>query len=54
MEQDLVRDVVCGMTIDKANAAGSVEHDGNWYYFCSEHCKMKFESAPENYTQKAD
>ncbi|MGH2695525.1 MAG: heavy metal translocating P-type ATPase, partial [Actinomycetota bacterium] len=30
-----VRDPVCGMTVDPSSAAGSEEHGGKTYYFCS-------------------
>ena len=39
-------DPVCGMTVDSRTAL-SVEHDGVHHYFCSEHCRAKFESAPD-------
>src|SRR5260221_7299567 len=42
-------DPVCGMTVDPASAAGSVEHGGKTYYFCSTHCVEKFRADPERY-----
>lgn len=39
-------DPVCGMTVDPDAAAGSHEHEGTTYYFCSEHCLHKFEQDP--------
>jgi Cu+-exporting ATPase len=42
-------DPVCGMTVDPAHAAGSVEHDGRTYYFCSPHCVQKFRANPAAY-----
>ncbi len=42
-------DPVCGMTVDPAHAAGSVEHDGKTYYFCSPHCVQKFRTNPQAY-----
>jgi len=45
----LVKDVVCGMEIDKNDNAGSVEYEVNVYYFCSPGCKDKFEENPEKY-----
>src|ERR1044072_3490545 len=41
------KDPVCGMTVDAASAAGSVEHQGQTYYFCSRHCVEKFRHDPE-------
>src|SRR5713226_7481870 len=45
-----VRDPVCGMTVDPAHAAGSLEWGGATWYFCSRDCLEKFRSAPEKYT----
>ena len=33
------KDVVCGMQIDPAKAAGTSEYQGKTYYFCSKSCK---------------
>jgi Cu+-exporting ATPase len=41
-----VIDPVCGMTVNPPGA-GSYEHDGKTYYFCSQHCLHKFQNAPE-------
>ncbi|HEV2828652.1 MAG TPA: heavy metal translocating P-type ATPase [Pyrinomonadaceae bacterium] len=40
-------DPVCGMTVEPATAAGSYEHKGTIYYFCSTHCLEKFRRDPE-------
>ena len=42
---DRVIDPVCGMTVDPARAAGSVDHRGQTYYFCSKGCVAKFTSS---------
>src|SRR5687767_1294140 len=42
-------DPVCGMKVDPQAAAGSHEHAGTRYYFCSTHCLAKFEAAPQKY-----
>jgi P-type Cu+ transporter len=44
-----VRDPVCGMDVVPATAAGSVEHDGRTYHFCSRHCVEKFRADPARY-----
>jgi Cu+-exporting ATPase len=44
-----VRDVVCGMDIDPATAAGKSEYKGQTYYFCSLGCKKSFDKDPEKY-----
>jgi len=43
------RDPVCGMTVDEARAAGSAEHAGTRYFFCSKHCLEKFKAEPAKY-----
>jgi Cu+-exporting ATPase len=43
------RDVVCGMQVDPAKAAGSSVHGGKTYYFCSKGCKAKFDAHPDQY-----
>ena len=45
------KDPVCGMTVDRASAAGSVDHAGRTYYFCSQSCVEKFRTAPERYVR---
>ncbi len=35
-------DPICGMTVDPATAAGSFDHEGKTYYFCSVGCMQKF------------
>jgi P-type Cu+ transporter len=42
--QTLVRDPACGMSIEPAKAAATLERDGETLYFCSPGCKEKFES----------
>jgi len=46
------KDPVCGMTVDEAQAAGSAEHAGSRYYFCSKHCLEKFTAEPAKYVAK--
>ncbi len=38
----VVRDPICGMTVDPKTAAATVERDGKSFYFCSEHCRDAF------------
>ncbi|HET6675467.1 MAG TPA: heavy metal translocating P-type ATPase [Nitrospiraceae bacterium] len=42
-------DPVCGMTVHPESAAGSYQHGGRTYYFCSQACLEKFRGAPEQY-----
>jgi Cu+-exporting ATPase len=43
------KDPVCGMTVDPTSAAGSAEHAGTKYFFCSKHCLAKFKAEPGRY-----
>jgi Cu+-exporting ATPase len=43
------KDPVCGMNVDPDRAAGSVDHDGRTYHFCSQHCVQKFQADPGRY-----
>ncbi len=42
-------DPVCGMTVDKATATLTHEHEGRTFYFCSDHCLAKFRDNPWAY-----
>src|SRR5580765_307959 len=37
------------MTVEPATAAGSVEHEGKTYWFCSQHCVSAFRAHPDKY-----
>ncbi len=39
-------DPVCGMSVDPRHCAGSHEHNGKTYYFCSKHCLQRFKAEP--------
>jgi Cu+-exporting ATPase len=45
------KDVVCGMQIDPAKAAGTSQYNGKTYYFCSKGCKTKFDANPAQYAK---
>ncbi len=45
----LAKDPVCGMSVNPVKAAGSVEHHGKTYHFCSKGCVAKFQADPEKY-----
>ncbi len=49
-----VKDLVCGMDIDPATAAGKSEYKGQTYYFCSPGCKKAFDKEPEKYIGKGE
>jgi Cu+-exporting ATPase len=50
----MATDPVCGMTVDPARAAGSHEHEGRTYWFCSKHCLAKFRADPAAYVEKRE
>ncbi|NTG75387.1 heavy metal translocating P-type ATPase [Agrobacterium rhizogenes] len=49
-QQDtVIRDPVCGMTVDPKAGKPSLEYKGRTFHFCCDGCRKKFEAAPENY-----
>lgn len=48
----MVKDPVCGMTIDEKTAAGQSEYAGQTYYFCAPVCKQKFDQDPTRYINR--
>lgn len=49
-----VKDPVCGMEIEKDQAAATVEYQGQVYYFCAPGCKKAFEENPEKYIRRSE
>lgn len=49
--EQMVKDVVCGMTIDPKEAAGQSEYQGKTYYFCAPGCKRKFDADPQHFVK---
>ncbi|NOT58447.1 MAG: heavy metal translocating P-type ATPase [Deltaproteobacteria bacterium] len=47
--QSVTIDPICGMTVDEATALHA-EREGKTFYFCSDHCRLKFRSAPASVT----
>ena len=45
-----MKDPVCGMDVDEANAT-KVEHNGQTFYFCNDECAQKFKQSPDRYMQ---
>jgi uncharacterized protein len=43
------KDPVCGMTVDRHKTPHRSEHAGKTVYFCSAHCKARFDEDPERY-----
>jgi Cu+-exporting ATPase len=50
-EDTVEKDVVCGMQVDPAKAAGTSEYNGKTWYFCSKGCKAKFDANPAQYAK---
>ena len=48
-----LRDPVCGMTVDPKTAAASSQFRGQTFYFCSAHCRQKFDANPASFTNQA-
>ncbi|HYO86597.1 MAG TPA: heavy metal translocating P-type ATPase [Dermatophilaceae bacterium] len=44
-------DPVCGMQIDPSTEL-TVEHHGQTYRFCSQHCRARFQAIPDRYTTR--
>jgi len=47
------KDVVCGMDVSEDTNFQS-RHHHETYYFCSEHCKLKFDTSPDTYLHTKD
>lgn len=45
-------DPVCGMTAGPDSAGGFYEYHGQTYYFCSVHCRERFQANPESFLNK--
>ncbi|TPK88380.1 heavy metal translocating P-type ATPase [Mesorhizobium sp. B2-4-17] len=50
----VLRDPVCGMTVDPAAGKPTSEHGGHLYHFCSERCRAKFQAGAEQYLTAID
>ncbi|MFS8145836.1 heavy metal translocating P-type ATPase [Rhizobium sp. BR 249] len=50
----VIRDPVCGMTVDPQGGKPSLDHAGRAYHFCSEGCRTKFAAAPQDYMTAKD
>jgi membrane fusion protein, copper/silver efflux system len=52
-ESQKALDPVCGMSVEVTKSTLKSVYKEKTYYFCSEGCKSKFDSNPENYIKKA-
>ncbi|SRR6266498_898779 len=48
-EREQAIDPVCGMSVNKETAAGSLEHGGQTYFFCSTDCMEIFRKDPSRF-----
>ena len=53
VDENTVKDPVCGMTVNPATAKHSREHQAKKFYFCCSHCAERFEADPQKYLQPA-
>ena len=49
----LMTDPVCGMDVNPATAAGTLEHGGRTYAFCGQGCLDRFRAAPEEFLEQS-
>src|SRR6202521_5609662 len=47
---EVVKDPVCGMSVEPATTKEQIENEGTTYYFCSPGCRSSFEKDPARYT----
>ncbi|RUU65361.1 YHS domain-containing protein, partial [Mesorhizobium sp. M7A.T.Ca.TU.009.01.1.1] len=52
--KSVVRDPVCGMTVDPVAGKPTTEHNGHPYHFCSQGCRTKFVAEPEKFLTATD
>ncbi len=50
----VVRDPVCGMTVDPAAGKPSAVYQGHTFHFCCEGCRARFLAAPQDYLTATD
>ncbi|MEZ5931181.1 MAG: YHS domain-containing protein [Alphaproteobacteria bacterium] len=50
----ILRDPVCGMTVDPEAGKPFAEHDGHRYHFCAERCRERFLADPEAFVSAED
>ena len=50
----IIRDPVCGMTVDPEAGKPSASYAAHTYHFCSESCRTKFQADPEAYLTAKD
>ncbi|WP_048646653.1 heavy metal translocating P-type ATPase, partial [Nitratireductor soli] len=53
-QAEIVRDPVCGMTVDPQAGKPSARHGGHTYHFCCASCRDKFMKDPDSYLTAKD
>ena len=48
----MVKDPVCGMSVDEKTTKEKAEYQGKTYYFCSTECKNAFQREPQKYVKE--
>ena len=51
---DLVRDPVCGMTVDPRVTEHRATREQRTYYFCSAQCHVRFDAHPDAFIDAAE
>ncbi|HEY4191619.1 MAG TPA: heavy metal translocating P-type ATPase [Mesorhizobium sp.] len=54
LAQAVIRDPVCGMTVDAQAGKPGIEHGGRMFHFCSDGCRAKFAAHPDQYLHARD
>ena len=49
----MVKDPVCGMSVDEKKTVYRSVYQGQTYYFCSSGCKEAFDQKPQKYVGQA-
>ncbi|MEM8948638.1 MAG: heavy metal translocating P-type ATPase [Pseudomonadota bacterium] len=52
--EDIIRDPVCGMTVDPGRGKPVPDHDGRRYHFCAERCRERFLDDPGAFIEATD
>ena len=53
-QKTIIRDPVCGMTVDPNAGKPSLDYQGRTFHFCCDGCRKKFEAAQESYISAKD
>ncbi len=48
---ETIKDLVCGMALEKQKSAATLNFDGKIYHFCSKRCRDNFSHYPDSYIQ---